>query len=388
MTNPANAAEGGVHELVSQREQLRAWIARLDEVQTDAPSRVAERVRADYQERLRRVMEELSTHGEEIQRALEEQRHELAAAEERRARAADALEETRLRHLIGELDEGAWDAARLPLEAEAAAADEAVARAQGEVERLAALSGDVAGGATPGAEEPEAAPPEEPGPTAEAEAETPEDEASGDAQESIIIPPDEEPEAPVSGDDLAAWITEVEAEVTSSEASPGREADAEGWDPLANEFGGGQASPATQPGDAARDLPWLGTLEGSTPRWSAGPAEGEEDELAFLENLETPAPAAEEAAPAAELADDDLAFLEELDRAISGGAQRPATPAAPQAETPGLTGSFVGGSGDGPGAPADPTEEQPKRGEALLCKECGAINEPQAWYCEICGSEL
>lgn len=380
MTNPANAAADGVQELVSQREQLRAWIAKLDEVQTGAPSRVAERVRADYEERLRRVTDELSAHGEEIQRALEEQRQELAAAEERRARAADALEETRLRHLIGELDEGAWDQARLPLEAEAAAADEAVARAQGEVERLAALSGDVAGGATPGAEEPEAAPPVEPEPTAGAP------EAS-DAQDSpVIIPPDEEPE-PVSGDDLAAWITEVEAEVTSSEAVAPREADAEGWDPLANEFGGGQASPATQPGDAARDLPWLGSLEGSAPRWDAGRAEGE-DELAFLENLETPAPAAEGAAPAAELADDDLAFLEELDRAISGGAQRPAAPAAPQAETPGLSGSFVGGSGDGPGAPADPTEEQPKRGEALLCKECGAINEPQAWYCEICGSEL
>ena len=375
MTNPANAASDGVQELVRQREQLRAWIAKLDEVQTGAPSRVAERVRADYQERLRRVTEELSAHGEEIQRALEEQRQELAAAEERRARAADALEETRLRHLIGELDEGAWDEARLPLEAETAAADEAVARAQGEVERLAALSGDVSGGATPGAEEPEAASPAEPEPTAE---------APDDAQEPVIIPPDEEPEAPVSGDDLAAWITEVEAEVTSQESIAPREDDAAGWDPLANEFGGGQASPAAQPGDAERDLPWLGSPAGSASRWDAGPAEGE-DELAFLEDLEPPAPAAEGAPPAADLADDDLAFLEELDRAISGGAQRPAAPAAPQAE---LSGSFVGGSGDGPGAPADPTEEQPKRGEALLCKECGAINEPQAWYCEICGSEL
>jgi ribosomal protein L40E len=42
-----------------------------------------------------------------------------------------------------------------------------------------------------------------------------------------------------------------------------------------------------------------------------------------------------------------------------------------------------------PPTPVEGTQEQPrKRGEALLCKECGAINEPQAWYCEICGSEL
>jgi len=369
MTKPANAGSDGVQELVRQREQLRGWIAKLDEVQTGAPSRVAERVRADYQERLRRVTEELSAHGEEIQRALEEQRQELAAAQERRARAADALEETRLRHLIGELDEDAWDQARLPLEAETAAADEAVTRAQGEVERLATLSGEVAGGATPGAEDPEAAP----------AAEAP------DARDApVIIPPDEEPE-PASGDDLAAWITEVEAEVISQEGAAPREDDAAGWDPLANEFGGGQASPATQPGETARDLPWLDSMEGNGPRWPGASAEGE-DELAFLKDLETPAaPASEGAAPAAELAEDDLAFLEELDRAISGGGPRPA---APEAETPGLAGSFVGGSGDGPGASAEPTEEQPKRGEALLCKECGAINEPQAWYCEICGSEL
>lgn len=383
MTDSANAAaDGGVHELVRQREQLRAWISKLDEVRTDAPSRVAERVRADYEERLRRVTEELSAHGEEIQRALEEQRQALAAAEERRAHAGDALEETRLRHLIGELDEGAWEQARQPLEAEAAAADEAVARARAEVERLAALSGDVAGGATPGAEEPETAPPAAGG----QEEQSPAADEPGAQDAPAVIPPDEEPE-PVSGDELAAWITEVEAEVSSSEPVPGREEPAEGWDPFANEFGGGPASPATQPGDAARELPWLGSLEGSAPRWSDTPAEGE-DELAFLEDLETSAPAAEEAAPAAELADDDLAFLEELDRAISGGAQRPSAPAAPQAEAPGLSGSFAGGSGDGPGAPADPTEEQPRRGEALLCKECGAINEPQAWYCEICGSEL
>jgi uncharacterized OB-fold protein len=30
----------------------------------------------------------------------------------------------------------------------------------------------------------------------------------------------------------------------------------------------------------------------------------------------------------------------------------------------------------------------PDRAGMLLCKECGAINEPQLWYCEICGSEL
>jgi hypothetical protein len=408
MTTPTNAAADGVHELVRQRDQLRAWIAKLDEVQTGAPSRVTQRVRADYEDRLRRVTGDLSAHGEEIRRGLQEQQEQLAAAEERRAHAADALEETRLRHLIGELDEGAWEEARQPLEAEAAAADQAVEQARAEVERLSTLSTEVSGDAerAGAAEEPTDAPSaEEPVATAEPEAETrgvdggpeaPEEESpwaaapepaadASSADDGAVDGTDA-----VSGEDLAAWITEVEAEVTSSEGAAPPEGDAEGWDPFANEFGSGPASPATQPGDAARDLPWLDSLEGGAGggKWPA-PVEGE-DELAFLENLDAPAPAAG-AAPAADLADDDLAFLEELDRAISGGTQRPAasaTPAAP-ADSGSLAGRFVGGSGDGPGEPpADATEDQPKRGEALLCKECGAINEPQAWYCEICGSEL
>jgi hypothetical protein len=403
MTTPTNAAADGVHELVRQRDQLRAWIAKLDEVQTGAPSRVTERVRADYEDRLRRVTGDLSAHGEEIRRGLQEQQEQLAAAEERRAHAADALEETRLRHLIGELDEGAWEEARQPLEAEAAAADQAVEQARAEVERLSTLSTEISGDAARAeTEEPAATPPaDEPVATAEPEAEAgadaPEEEspwAAAPEAAADAAPADDgagDGTDAVSGEDLAAWITEVEAEVTSSEgtAAPG-EVDAEGWDPFANEFSSGPASPATQPGDAARDLPWLDSLEGAAGagKWTP-PAEGE-DELAFLENLDAPAPAAD-APPAAGLADDDLAFLEELDRAISGGTQRPAasaTPAAP-ADAGSLAGRFVGGSGDDPGEPpADATEDQPKRGEALLCKECGAINEPQAWYCEICGSEL
>ncbi|HET7462616.1 MAG TPA: hypothetical protein VFJ82_15285, partial [Longimicrobium sp.] len=125
---------------------------------------------------------------------------------------------------------------------------------------------------------------------------------------------------------------------------------------------------------------------GAAGKWAAGSGTADDD-LAFLDNLDAPAAPAAGAPPAADLAADDLAFLEELDRAISGGAQRPAQPAAGQG---GLGDAFQGGSGGGMGSPpAESTQEQPrKKGEALLCKECGAINEPQAWYCEICGSEL
>lgn len=432
MTTPTNAGEG-VSELVAQREQLRAWIAKLDEVQTGAPSRVAQRVRADYQERLRRVTEELSAHAEEVQRSLESLRGELDAAEERRGQAVDALEEMRLRHLIGELDEPAWDRARAPLEQDVSTAEEAVGRTRGEVERLSVLSAEIGGGAVAEPEpesaggdedeEPDALPvfayaPDEEAPDEEAAGEPEpaaaweEPAAQAEAEPGLDAYAEPQPEAPVtaegdepdlaggpvSGEELAAWISEVEAEASIEEepaAAPPqpREDATDGWDPFANEFGGSPANPTTQPGDATQDLPWLDSIDGGAAgKWAAPRQDGgESDELAFLDNLEPAAPAESEAA-ASDLAADDLAFLEELDRAISGGGQRPAAPgAAPAQPAAGSLGEgFEGGSGGGGFEPstADATEEQRKRGEALLCKECGAINEPQAWYCEICGSEL
>ncbi|CAN5289031.1 hypothetical protein BH24GEM2_BH24GEM2_03480 [soil metagenome] len=64
---------------------------------------------------------------------------------------------------------------------------------------------------------------------------------------------------------------------------------------------------------------------------------------------------------------EDLEFLEELDRAIAASNRTPAA--------------------------SDSTLEEPQTaavtGAALLtCKECGSTNDPQSWYCEVCGVEL
>lgn len=460
MTTPTTETGGGVHDLVRQRDQLRSWIAKLDEVQTGVPGRVTERVRADYQDRLRRVTEELSAHGEEIARSLDGLRADLAAAEERRAHASDALEEARLRNLIGEMDDAAWEETRPALEEAVAAAEDAAAHAHDEVERLSALSRDIADAAAGSAG---ASPEPEPAAATEDDGGGMDDDRFGaadgfgasapsapearadDGDEWEDSFPDESVSAPVeaeggfggaagddadgsaegggvgadaaagagtvSGEELAAWITEIEAETTAREPSADRgeaaaheppaapaggdrrfaaaneDETAEAWDPFANEFGGSPAAPTTQPGEATQDLPWLDGIEGGAAGKWASPSEPA-DELAFLDNLENASPAPGAQANGGDLAADDLAFLEELDRAISGGPQRPA---APPAEPEGLGNGFAGGSGGGftppPAAAAQPGEEK-KRGEALLCKECGAINEPQAWYCEICGSEL
>jgi hypothetical protein len=414
---PTNAAgpEAGstVEALVQQREQLRGWIAKLEEVKTDAPTRVAQRVRADYEDRLRRVTEELGAHREEIERNLEGLRAELQAAEERRTHAADALDETQLRHLIGELDDSAWNDVRPHLESALAEADDALAQTRGEVERLSALAGEIAEA------EPDPAPQSfaprpagEPGPVTEAAPAAGETLPIVDDDAPLFAEPAAaEPEAApaaeggTSDEELDAWLSGVEAEAgftsrpvqptppaAPAAPPPAAAAPADDWDPFANEFGGAPASPQAQPGDAADDLPWLDSIDTGGGAGGTQPAAEPADELAFLDDLDRntgassggfSGGAAPPATPAADLAADDLAFLEELDRAISGGAagRQPAPPpAAAPAPAPAvdLTGAIGGGA----------AQEPRKKGESLLCKECGAINEPQAWYCEICGSEL
>lgn len=335
MTDQNTAAGASpVHDLIRQREQLREWLQKLDVVGTGAPSRVAERVRADYQDRLRRVTEDLGLHREEIDRTLGSLRGELAAAEDRRTQAEETLEEARLRGMIGELSADEWEAQRGPLEAEVAAADGAVASARGEVERLSALATEISGEPAPVVAErvpevqsfapPVGAPVEEPA------GETPVEE-----EWNPVMPPLDPP-----------MIAAAEEESGAT------------WDPFGNEFGG---APATPHVDAGADLPWLDPAQQTDAGWS--PTDSG-DGLEFLNDLGTATP---ETPAAGDLAEDDLAFLEELDRAISASpsASRPATP---------------------PAAPSG--DAAPASGGPLLCKECGAINEPHSWYCEICGSEL
>jgi hypothetical protein len=363
-----------VQELVHQRDQLRAWIARLDEVGNQAAGHVAQRVRGDYEARLKQVTEALSSHGEEIERDRAAAGTAVADAEARRAEAGDRLEEQRLRHLIGELPEDAWDQVRPELEGELSAAEDTLVGARAELERLETLAAEI-GAAS--ARPPE--PPAQPAP--------PRAEAVGGARDAADTPESRERDA------RAAEVAEADAwepQMDEAESAPAPAADApppaadaasaDEWDPFGGEFG---ADPAAAAGDAADELPWLNDLDDGAKAWdgtaAAGTADddGEEGGLEFLksadeDDTQPEPPAMPRADAGGDLGDDDLAFLEELDRAISSS---PA-PGNPPAAQPSAGGATPGAGGKG------------VKAEPLLCKECGAINEPHAWYCEICGSEL
>lgn len=352
----SNSAAGGpspVHALVQQRDQLRTWIAKLDEVAQGAPTRVAERIRQDYGDRLARVTAELGEHRDEIGRNLESMRAELHDAEERHTQASEALEEMRLRHLIGELDDASWGTQRERLESELSAAESETRRIGGEVERLSVLAGEVGRDAT------------DTGTAFASAAEEPGDDAGA--------PPPAEPQDDRAETHDTGWLNEISLDPPASPApldppaaAAAEEASAATWDPFGNEFGGAPETPQSDVGGG--DLPWLETPDRAADAWTPGTTE--DDGLEFLNDLGTSTP---ETPSTSDLAEDDLAFLEELDRAISGspGTSRPDTP-PPASSTPAPAAAPAPGSSGGP----------------LLCKECGAINEPHSWYCEICGSEL
>jgi chromosome segregation ATPase len=116
--------------LREQRDTLKAWMARLEAQREDVSPRVVERVRADYEERLRRVLESLAEHREAIEDEFDRVTAAIAVAEEEHAHAIDRLEEGRLRNSIGELSDAAWyrDQASLEERVKRSAAREAEAK--------------------------------------------------------------------------------------------------------------------------------------------------------------------------------------------------------------------------------------------------------------------
>ncbi|HEU0078721.1 MAG TPA: Ran-binding zinc finger domain-containing protein [Longimicrobiaceae bacterium] len=325
----ATDAPAAVETLTRRRAQLQDWLGRLGEVGSGVPGHVTDRVRRDYEDRLRSVTQELSEHRDALTAELHDRRAELEEADARRAAAADDLEEARLRHLIGELAEGDWESRRPELETALAAAETQASGVRAEVERLDALLGEMPGAAP--AQPAGAAAPE---PAAAAPAASPSGETE---QPEWMSEPATEPEPAAAPEGF------LPPRDTSDDTIPE-------FTPFAQDDRTGAAAADD---DLGVDLSWLEDVEqvSTTVDLSGGAAAG--------------APADEEDSSA-----DDLAFLEELDRAIS------ASPAAGQAGSPSAA------------APDPDRTLDPDRAGMLLCKECGAINEPQLWYCEICGSEL
>lgn len=159
-----------VAELIQQRQQYRAFLTRLEERAAGANPRAFERVRADYQQKLRALGAKLVQHAGALRAALEGAEAAATDLEVRRDAKAEELEEARLRHSVGEYaDEKEWKAAERKLTKELGELEAAIEQQRASVanltevlEQVAADSKAVRRPAAASGPAPAAEPPEKP----------------------------------------------------------------------------------------------------------------------------------------------------------------------------------------------------------------------------------
>ena len=149
MTDPDSAVPQEVRRLAEASEEILRWIERLKDRALEARPEVVERIRRDYQVRLRSadtrlaaqrpLLVEIVSEREALQESL---RAEMGAH-------ASHLEEIELRHEVGEFSEAELKARRAPIERELA---DLGMRIEREKEMIAMLSGVIERTTAPEAE--------------------------------------------------------------------------------------------------------------------------------------------------------------------------------------------------------------------------------------------
>jgi len=104
----ATETDNSIEALLEQRAQFEQWLAKLDSTAEKAPPAVRQKVRADYEVRLRGVIDRLRSHASAI--ADELHRHQAAQGEldAQRRQAEEELAEAEVRHTVGEFGDDEW----------------------------------------------------------------------------------------------------------------------------------------------------------------------------------------------------------------------------------------------------------------------------------------
>lgn len=107
-----------IQGLLEKRGTFQEWLSRLGELGSEFRPEVAEKVRNDYAGRLAAVETELEGHRSELEAVLAERTEAVEkVANQHDARSAE-LEETQLRHVVGEFDDEEWELRRAEHQAE------------------------------------------------------------------------------------------------------------------------------------------------------------------------------------------------------------------------------------------------------------------------------
>jgi hypothetical protein len=157
MAKASSDTDPTIEGLLQQRAQFEQWIARLDSAGDKAPPAVRQRVRGDYEARLKAVIDQLRGHSTTISEELERHRATQSGLDHERRQVEDDLAEAEVRHAVGEYTDEEWR--RLSEQS-----NDRLSRLRGElsgvgneISRLAEVQGLISG--TPKRPEPPPAPP-------------------------------------------------------------------------------------------------------------------------------------------------------------------------------------------------------------------------------------
>src|SRR6266699_1297630 len=148
-----------IQQLLEERRQYEAWIARLNDSADATPGHVRARVRSDYEARLAAVTEELKAHAESARQAIEEKRYLRGELQKKEARAAEKLTETELRHAVGEYDESQWEQVHKEVLAEVVSVREDLQSVEADIHKLQELDALVSHRPAPSPQAAPSAPP-------------------------------------------------------------------------------------------------------------------------------------------------------------------------------------------------------------------------------------
>jgi chromosome segregation ATPase len=104
MAKPTSDTET-IESLLEQRAQYEQWLTKLDAAANKAPAAVRQKVRGDYEARLRGVIERLRGHATTITGELERYQGSQTDLDQQRRQAEEELAEAEVRYAVGEYTE-------------------------------------------------------------------------------------------------------------------------------------------------------------------------------------------------------------------------------------------------------------------------------------------
>lgn len=109
MTKSKTNALEALRALIAERQQYEQWITSLESKREGTQSHVFERVQADYNARLQRVIDDITGHADELQLSISTLSSRLVEVAREEDTKREALQEAELRAAVGEYEPQQWE---------------------------------------------------------------------------------------------------------------------------------------------------------------------------------------------------------------------------------------------------------------------------------------